>query len=804
LVKCDDKSQCGSDSVIEVLKYLQMDNEKEKKNKKSKKSSKRKYNSDFSDNEKTPKKSKLVDGCSKPKINDKKKKSKRKKSIERKSVDSVEYNMTKKKSKKKSKTTDASETEDIEGLNQNTSKNDSVQFFELRPNEWNINKKSSMRGVIHHSEVKNKNKTSPAHNTSRCDKNIRKKNSNSLNLIDKKLRPITNRSKNKSEMSKLSDVFEEHVGENEKRKKQLHKAVENIKSDKIDDVSKDIINEKKISIGFKNSDSESNEKKKCVKENSEMLMKSVDECHNDIFKHKNDVQQIELLKKDNSEQQDRDKDLNSILKPQTQSISLGLYDKLPITCHMIEPVTEAISYRDKVKMNLKKLSTCQDIPFVFGFSSPIRLIKSQDLKLENLKDFKVTKEQAKSYEDKSKAVDKTKLLTSDEPKVIVFPQTQMNESNVTNKELPKTNSETFNKEIDHSYDWDDSEESDTEQSLVTSTNTSEYSSNERESEQINSNLLKNDLPNRCNLIGTLSNDSEFKELEELTSDVFETNSSLGSKRNEQKLPLEVNNVVIEKDINTLPNLADCSEQNVDCNTVGLQNDVVNVKIEKIDSDSIYSPKSSIDLLEVSKSNNELITQWTSDWINLDKSVNEISYSNNSKSGDEELQLKKKSRWDKQPKDNKISRLQSLNNTQEKDKNETETSILTDKLKHSSSPSNNEYDLYDEQNQPCEIMSINCMNDFSEINPYVYDDYSQTYEQYTGIPMYSEMKTIEHDLLSPIDYSVYENYNPNYHTEDYDMWKSVDTSESEMIKSIPTTDETVSQVRRLTINFIYVY
>ncbi|XP_008186499.1 protein PFC0760c isoform X2 [Acyrthosiphon pisum] len=777
------------DTVIEVLKYL---NDKEKKNKKSKKSLKRKHDSDISDDEKTPKKSRLVDSCSKPKVNEKKKKSKKKKS-----VDSDEY-MTKKKSKKKSKTTDTSEAEDVEVLIQNKS-NDSVQFFELRPNEWNIIKKSSRRGVVHHSEVENKNKTSPVHNTIKRNENIKQKKSDSLGSIEKY--SPTNITKNNCEIPKLLDVFKEHVVEKE-RIKQLLKPNKIIKSDKIDNVSKNIV-EEKILINFTNSDSEPNEEvEKCIEENDEMSNKSADKCPNDIFKLKNDLQQSIFLKNDNSEQHNMDKDLESNFKPQTQSTPpIDPYDKPHITCTTIKAVTETISYRDKVKMNLKKLSSCQNIPFVFGFSSPISLIKSNNFIFDKSKDLKVTKEKEKSNEDERKVddpkINETQLSESDKPKVINLSPTQMEIPDVTKKELHKNNIETNDKTLDHSYDWDDSEESDTDQSLITSTNSSEHSSDEGESEQIYSNLLKNDSPNICNINETFSNYSESKELEEIESNVFETNSSSESVIKEKELPLEVEHFLIEKQITTSSNFADFSKQNLDYNTEGLQNDVISVKMDEKDSDPVYSQRSSIDIIEVTKSNNELITQWTSDWINLDKSVTEINHSSNSKSGDEELQLKKKSRWDEQPMDNSISKSQKLNNGQEEYKYETETNNLTHAPKDTNYPTNNEDDLYNEQNQTCEIMSINCMNDYNEINPYVYDDYSQTYEQYSGIPMYSEMKTIDHDLLSPVDYSVYENFNPNYnyHTEDYEMWKSVDTDTSEygMIKAIPTTDETVSHL-----------
>lgn len=778
------------DTVIEVLKYL---NDKEKKNKKSKKSLKRKHDSDISDDEETPKKSKLVDSCSKSKVNDKKKKSKKKKS-----VDSDEY-VTKKKSKKKSKTTDTSEAEeDEEVVNQNKSKNDSVQFFELRPNEWNTIKKSSRRGVVHHSEVKNKNKTSPLHDTRKCNENVRQKQSKPLNSIDK--RSPTNRSKNKCEIPKLLDVFKEQIVEKE-RQKQLLKPNKNIKSDKIDNYSKNTVEEEKNLINFKNSDSEPNEEiEKCFEEIDEMSNKHADKCPNDIFKLKNDLQQTIFLKNDNSELHNRDKDSKSNFKPQTQSTPpIDLYDNPPITCTIMKAATETISYRDKVKMNLKKLSSCQNIPFVFGFSSPISLIKSNNFKFDENKDFKVIKEEEeKSNEDESKVddpkINETQLLESDKPKVINFAQTQIKIPDVTKKQLLKTNIETNDKKLDHSYDWDDSEESDTGQSIVTSTNSSEHSS-----EQINSNLLKNDSPIISNKNETFSNNSESKELEKLPSNVFETNSSFGSVIKEQDLPLEVDSLLIEKEITTLSNFTDFSKQNLDCNdTEGLENDVNSVKMDKKDSDSVHSQKSSNDIIEVSKSNNELITQWTSDWINLDKSVTEINHSSNSKSGDKKLQLKKKSRWDKQSMDNKISKSQILNNVQEEYKDETETKNLTDEVKYTNSPTANEDDLFNEQNQTSEIMSINCLDDYHEIKPLVYDDYSQTYEQYSSIPTYSEMKSIEHDLLNPIDYSVYENFNPNYNyqNEDYEMWKSVDTDTSEhgMIKAIPTIDETVSQVR----------
>jgi len=588
----------------------------------------------------------------------------------------------------------------------------------------------------------------------------------------------------------LDREFNEHFDEKES-KKQSQKPNKNIKSDKIDSVSINIVEEKNF-INF-NSDNESNEKvMHSIEVDYEPLNKSADKCPNDILKLKNDLQQTESLKNDTSEQHNMGKNLKSIFKPQTQSTPpIDLYDKPPITCTVIKAVTETVSYRDKVKMNLKKLSTCQNIPFGFGFSTPISLIKS-----DKIKDLKVTNKEKedKSNKDKPK-VNETQLLKSDIPKVINFPQTQIEEPDVTKKELLKINIETNNKALHHSYDWDDSEESNTDRSLVTNTNTSEHSSDEGESEQINSSLLKNDSPNISNKNET-SNDGQLKKLGGITSNVLETNSSSDSVIKEQEIPLEVDNFLMEKEITTLSNSTGFSDQHLDCNTEGLENDVISFKMEKKDSDPMYSQKPRIDILEVSKSNNELITQWTSDWINLDKSVTEINHSSNSKSGDDKLRLKKKSRWDKQPMDNKIGELQSFNNGQEEYKDETEITILTDELKYT--PSNNEDDLYNEQNQTCEIMSINCINyDNHEINPFAYDDFSVTYEQYTGIPMYSEMKTIEHDLLSPIDYSVYENFNPhyNYHSEDYDMWKSADTDKPghEMIQAIPTTDETVAQV-----------
>lgn len=774
LVKTDqvNKNQslsCDETTVIEVLKYI---NDHKKKNKKSKKSSKRKHDSDISDDEKILKKSKLVDSSSKSKINDKKKISKKKKSVERKSVDSDDEHLTKKKSKKKSKTTDTSEAEDIEGLNQNKCKNNSVQFFDLRPNEWNISKKSSMRGVIHHSEVKNVNKISLLNDTERCDKNLKKKK-DSIKLIDNC--PPINRNTKKSEIPKLPNVFKDHVGEKGKRKTQLQKTNKDMNSDRIDNISKN--KTENCLINFKNSDSESNEG-----ENDEIFKKTVDKC-NDTFELKKELKQTEFLKKDNSEHH-MDKDPK---KPEIQSTPLNLYNKSPITCS-VKPATEAISYRDKVKMNLKKLSTCQNIPFVFGFPTPISLIKSNIFKLDKTKDFKVTNEENKSNEDESEVndsiVNETKLLNSDEPKVI--PQTQTKESHVTiiANQSPKV-VETDKKVIDHSYDWDDSEESDTDQSLTTSADTSEHLSNDGESDQIHSNSLVNDSPIRSNKSEIFSNDTKFEKIEELTSNVFETNR-LDSRSEEQKLPLEVENVHIDKEINSL---SDFSKQHLDNNTVGLQNDTILVETGKKDL-------ANVDVLEVSISNNELITQWTSDWVNLDKSVTEINHSSSSKSEDKSFQLKKKSRWDKEPMDNKISRSPILNSKLKKDKDEIKENILTDDLKYTCSPSNNEDN--NEENQICEIMSISCTNDNREFDPYVYDDYTQTYEQYSDIPVYSAMKTIEHNILSPIDYSVYENYNPNYnyHNEDYDMWKSIDTITSEhgVIKSIPTTDESFSQVR----------
>jgi len=179
-------------------------------------------------------------------------------------------------------------------------------------------------------------------------------------------------------------------------------------------------------------------------------------------------------------------------------------------------------------------------------------------------------------------------------------------------------------------------------------------------------------------------------------------------------------------------------------------------------------------MEFSVIDNELVNQWTSDWSKL---LDESNYNSVNYNHEGSIKLKKKSRWDEPPKNDKRY-------------------FITNLSGNTSPMFSSEIECCTEQNQTCEIASINSVNNSVE-----YDYYSEnwvneyeSYNQYSCQPQYSEMKTLKDSQLSPVDYSIYENYNPDYdyQGEDYDKWKSLDTTHELII--IPTTDETISNVQ----------
>lgn len=690
--------------VSDVFKYFNIDAEKIKKTKKSKKSFKRKHESDDSDEENTPKKNRL-DTSLKIKDGEKKKKSKKKKSSEKRLFDSEEH-VSKKKSKKKPKTTDSSDTDDEE-LEQKKIKNDNDHFFGLRPNEWNIKKtKSSMRGVVYQSDVKNINSASPTNDTSGLDEEVNIKRYINLNK------------KNQNEVLELPNALVEQR--------------EN------------------------NSEKESGEHKEYNIENDKILITS-DKCDDDLFKPKNDVLQNTTLSiNDNIKEPFLNKDLNNVLKL-TQNSG---------TNTIIKPIGETISYRDKVKMNLKKLSTCQHIPFVFGFTSPLSLLKPTNLKIEKLKlNLKETNQHTKSE------VNKSTLLKFDRQNVNCR-QTSNNKTHVTNIVPPKidivANDKTFDSSFSQEY---------TEKSIP---NSRRYLSDQGLNEHIEFSVLKNKLfnkfDNRLYQNDLLSNCGVDKKIEGHSFDTTDS-SSCGSdseSQNEDTL-FDFDNGVAEENITTSSNSTNVSqfEPHSECSMILPQN-TSSVQLTDRNSDAICIKSPDIDL-EASIINNELIGQWTTDWSKLNMSVTEYNSSINQIDDPSELQLKK-SRWDEPPRYDEIDIPKLFINEQIEPRDVLNYSS-TDNLENKNIQPKEE--LISEE-QICEINSI--------VDDTRYYSENWAYE------------TIENDQLIPVDYSIYENYNPNYncHDEHYNKWKSVDTSDQ--LTNLAITSDNLSTIQ-VTFNYI---
>lgn len=731
LVKNDKVSRnqsltCDDSTVSEVLKYLNMDDEKLKKNKKSKKSFKRKHESDISGEEITPKKSRL-DGSFKIKDGEKKKKSKKKKSSAKRSFD-LEEHVSKKKSKKKSKITDSSETDDEEDLEQKKMKNENDHFFGLRPNEWNIKNHSSMRGVVHHSEVKNINCTSPTNDTSGFDEELNLKRSRSIHLSEENS-SLLDLKNNQNEKLGLRRVLVEQF---EQREKSSY-------------------------------DSESGELKE-YNVNDKLLNKIDNE-----LKHKNDEIQNTLSIYDNIEEQVLNED-NNVLNELTNN-------KLDVTNTTItKSIGETISYRDKVKMNLKKLSTCQHIPFVFGFSSPLGLMKPINIKVEK------NKPNLKEPSDLIKSViDESTLSNFDGSKVVISPEItkKSHETNI----VPEANNKVFGSTLS----LEDSEKS--------SINSWEYLSDEGQKEQMELNLLKNKYnDNQLCKNDSVLNCKAVKKIEEHSFDTTES-SSCGSDLENQN---EFDNIVVGE-ITTSSNPTNISkfEQHKESNMISPQNDrsIQTTSVLK-DSDSICPQSSNIDL-EASIINNELIVQWTSDWSKFNSSVIQNNLSVCEINDHSELHLKK-SRWDEPPKYEEIDTPKSYVNRHNELK-DISNDFTTDNLVNKNVQSKEDFVS---EEQICEIDSVvDNTRYYSEdwSNEYA-DDCSQSYEQCSFTPHYSKMKTIENDKLIPVDYSIYENYNPNYnyHDENYDNWKSVNSFDQ--LTTVVINNETESSIQ---VNFKHI-
>lgn len=713
---------------------------KKKKNNKSKKSFKRKHESDISGEEITPKKSRLDASL---KIKDcEKKKSKKKKSSEKRSIDSEEH-VSKKKSKKKSKTADSSETDDGEEFEHKKMKNEKDHFFGQRPNEWNMKTKSSMRGVAHHSDVKNINSTSTTNDISGFDEEVAVKRS--FNLNNENSCPSDVEKKQNEILGSLNVLIEQF----EQRKK--------------------------------NSESESEEQNEYNIEYDKKLIKP-DECDDNVFKRRDVLQNTTLSLYDDIDDQVLNKSLNNVPKQ--------IQNKSHVTNTIIQPIGETVSYRDKVKMNLKKLSTCQHIPFVFGFSSPLTLIKPTNLKLEKMKpNFKETNEHLKPV------IDESTFLKFDKQKVVIRPQTQKKKTYVTNIVPPTIiGMDTNHKLFDSSVSGEVSEES--------VPNCWEYLSDERQNEQLEPSFLKNKLlinynDNQLCKNDLLSNSIVIKKKEH-SFDTTESSSCGSNTENQNEKAYAFENIVAEGKITTSSNSTDVGKfkLRLESNNIVSQNtNLVQMKSVIKDSDSICSPSSNIDL-EASIIDNELIVQWTSDWSKLNTSVTDNNSNTHQIDDQTELQLKK-SRWDEPPKYDEVDPPKSLINGQNEVK-DIFNSLTTDNLENTNVQPKEE--LISEE-QMCEINSVvDETRNYSENWTNEYTDDCSQYEECSFTPQYSKMKTIEKDKLIPVDYSVYENYNPNYncYDEDYNKWKSLDTSNQ--CESLAITSETLSSIQ---VSFKYI-
>lgn len=704
---------CDESTVDEVLKYLNMDKEKEKKNKKSKKSSKRKYDSDISDHDITPKLSKLNNSL-KFENGEKKKKSSKKKTEKK----SVGNNISKKKPKKKSKqTSDSSETEDEYDYKHKKIHDDEIEnFFGQRPNEWNKNK-SSMRGVDKHSDSKTNDKS-----FCQLDDNV-KINSDPSYVVEVNAcssKGDKNKKGGKSKKSekikiKNKDVLSiDIIEEGNKLENDTGKSSETSDNSNIDNnISENnaVGKIEKINLGK----TELGDEEDIVNTENEKISNTIsDQSDTNLLRHEDDIPEKMLpTEYYYNEQNDRNEDLNNdsiltISKPFEQN------DK-PIT--IISPIISSggnMSYRDKVKSNLKKLSTCQFIPFVFGLSPPLSLIKSKKLTFEKNKSFRAIKEiKPKVDSELLNFVDTAKVVISNEAKI------DMNLIHDTDSHL----------------------------SSSTIANVRNLS-NEGKSEQIESSLLGHDSSDtnddeypQCE---TLSNDFERKELEQ--SNTIESNSS-SDKENIQNIFSKHENIIAGEETTTFLHLSGSSEseQNVEdsldsmtfqnkCNALS---NIDSKLVEMTQSLEInFSDCNSSTNQEYDQIDHDLISQWMSDWSKIVAAKTNISNSYISDTSTVDYQRKKKSRWDKPP------------NNEQKDYND----IISTNFQNENSSTNADY--LEEQNFANEIPLINSVNqryDYSECWSNEYADHSQPYHEY------SEINSVYNDEVNPTDYSVYEKY-----------------------------------------------
>ncbi|XP_050439701.1 uncharacterized protein LOC126845156 isoform X2 [Adelges cooleyi] len=818
-------SNRDNSTVSEVLKYLKMNEEKGKKSKKSKKS-KRKHESDESEEEEEITAKKLrIEEIFNIDETDKKKKSKKKKTSGYKEI------VPKKKSKKKTKKTDlsANEEEDniIERKKQKKSKKDkdkeeSENFFGLRPNEWNITKSNSMRGVVHCSDTNLTDYKSIIKDGGSKNKkhNKRSKNKRPLSSSDEEKFFFTKKSKSEIKSKKKSKKSKSNAGGFIKSKKSDKRKNDKIESsddgssttefnsdsetsfNKSDDFKKPTSarirmnkknssdseledekenmftinssykpgkNEKNIneSLDYQstefNSDFESSFNKsddlknttfenmrisnKCEKNQNESLDYRAMEFNSDSeisFNKSDDLKNttFEKINKKSSDGKIEEKEKkmfsakreksNNNLEPDKNDKFLDKSDNFKAT-HSIDRetnvivtkpivVADNISHRDKVKMNLMKLSTVQHIPFI-GFGPSLGFIKSKQMQAEKTEETKVTQ------------VGEPQLLQSKQHSVGIHT--------------------VISSKIDTQAVANSFEDSDSNQSSVLSSDSSELKSSDKEGKKDDRHI--EELESKCSTV-----EDRVDTTEEMSSN---DNMIVDEEINED------NKVINQMHLNegeiSQERVTSFNDDEQLC--LGVSKPAIDVETAKDDSNELStanspdSDTSNVDL-QISKSNNELVTQWTSDWNNLDQIIG--------KNKSNEVTLirsrgvrKNKSRWDKEPSPgNALSNDVSVSDT-------NNTSI-------NSTVNQEQNELDDNEKTFEEISSIDCVNEYES---YDYSgNWSTDYENYQSsseIPQYSEMVAIDDDSLNPVDYSVYEDYSPNNYSyqEEFSFWSQQDIS-----------------------------
>ncbi|XP_050526241.1 uncharacterized protein PF3D7_1120600-like isoform X2 [Daktulosphaira vitifoliae] len=787
-----------NDTVNEVLKLLKMNEAVGNKKKKSKKS-KRKHDTDESEEDISLKKTKVDDIFHVEEV-EKMKKKKKKKSAEK---------FPKKKSKKREKTTDVSDSsEELEELNKKksiSSKNEPEHFFGQRPNEWNI-KQHSMRGVVHQSDH---NKEITKNKVLYC---------NDINNFKKPLEYQLNcKSIDKLDLSNFTTDEELKI---------------NLSG------SENYINTEEILIN-----------KKDKKTSSKNLPKTQEKSsiNNSI---------LEMIPEDRNLNSNKIQILSSIIG---NELSVKDDSELKITTIKPPPAKDNLSHRDKVKLNLLKLSNVQDMSFM-GFGFPTNFNFTQSKKSENKKgvetevidtEIKFVKSllplSNKSDFDTYPKKSEQDLITAKIDKDISYSfQSSSSESIKVSAERNKDNTKIKNKcnevhllttestIIDVTYPLMTKQKY---KSIITTDNIRNIDEsnmpcidlpkvnivkNKEGLDSMDNKLIYNEEKTfsqlRDNIVypvmfnctlksNTVINQQEvnlaLKKLDSvnLSNSLFDSSSKLVIKHHED--PSTMSDISeLELESNVKEQIKSPEHKKIKSNDSSIQIPIDNKKIEERtfsnksdnlivkkhhndkEKNSLHSINLNNIIIDPQNSSDLIITSRVKEWNNLGTSIldgndsSEIKY-DSFKSN----KYKKESHYS--------SRLQSLN----------ENKLTYSKSKYSKnstliSKSDNKFEIATNEGENLQnssqihtdkninystnevISSIDCINEDSRYN------YSESWtkkpenysEMYSNIPEYSELKTIEACTLNPINYTIYQDYNPDcssYHEKEFDIWKPED-------------------------------